>query len=763
MGQQETFSYDANGRQDRHVDFEGRTTDFVYDQLGRLDLKEFFAAGNDPDGTPDETVDYVYDKLGRQTDLTDARGPSSWDYDAVGRVTKVQSPEGIVNYVYDPVTGRRSHTWTGSDPLAPLSKTEYLYDVLGRLETVRLLTREGQAVSPPEETVYHYDILGNLVQTDLPNGVISDYHYDQLGRLELLEHFLDANGNESYDEGTDTLLGSFDYELLLDGRRAAVEETDDLGNVTFYDWEYDAAGRLVFEERYQANAPADSYAASYTYDLVGNRIKKETDNDAIAGIDETISYVYDPNDRLLTEYNDQADTTTVYEYGGPTNPHTEQTNKTVWQGTNTDPATGTEDSETTFVYNLQGRLEGAVIVDHQTGTTTITSYKYNDSGIRVEQRKQVDGGVEEVTTYLIDAYNATGYAQVLEEYVDAQLAKTYTLGHDVISQSDGTVYHLEYDAHGSTRALLDSAGAVVERYAYDGYGNAVGFDAASALTTILYSGEQFDVAIDQQYLRARYYDAAVGRFNRLDPFAGDQTHPLTFHEYAYVSGDPVGYIDPSGELAGLIGGLGSFLTGMYIRTLDVTARTLPALSAIAFQLQFLAHHVLTAIPRIEFYLTATVTSLAFLEGATEAWIRNNQTMPNAAGATPQENWARGTALEGRTPANLGGNFEAIDDFRHGHATSVKTHGVATQERLVAAIRKDLRAIDGIENRELRGTTNAGVFHRIRAGSIQSKGLLVGIPQNQAAWLTPAFRQQITNMAQRFKTVIRVVPVRNWRR
>ena len=576
MGQQETFSYDANGRQDRHVDFEGRTTDFVYDQLGRLDLKEFFAAGNDPDGTPDETVDYVYDKLGRQTDLTDARGPSSWDYDAVGRVTKVQSPEGIVNYVYDPVTGRRSHTWTGSDPLAPLSKTEYLYDVLGRLETVRLLTREGQAVSPPEETVYHYDILGNLVRTDLPNGVISVNQYDELGRLVELTHFgpEDGSGDPNSYEDND-VLGLFEYELFSDGRRAGVDETDDLGRVTQIDWFYDNLGRLT-GEAYDSHDDDLDFISEYRFDLVGNRLQKLTDDsptvaeldayltDRTFTPDETIGYDYDANDRLLEEELDTGadgtiDKTTVYEYGGPTNPHTEQTKKTVWQGTDTDPATGTKDSETTFGYNLQGRLASSTVDKTGSGgSVTNTSYTYNDSGIRTSQT--VDA---QTTEYVIDSNNLTGYAQVLEEHVAGQITRSYTIGHDLISQADdpATVYHFLYDGHGSTRALLDAAGAIVadQVFNYDAYGNAVGFNAATALTTILYCGEQFDIATDQLYLRTRYYDAAMGRLNRDDDFTGDPGAPQSLHKYVYAHADPINGIDPSGYLVLPVMTMSSFI------------------------------------------------------------------------------------------------------------------------------------------------------------------------------------------------------------
>jgi RHS repeat-associated protein len=94
--------------------------------------------------------------------------------------------------------------------------------------------------------------------------------------------------------------------------------------------------------------------------------------------------------------------------------------------------------------------------------------------------------------------------------------------------------------------LIDFVGAIVELYAFDAYGNAIGFDPSVALTEFLYSGEQFDSKIGQQYLRARYYDPATGRFNRLDPFFGNLNDPQSLHKYLYTHADPVNEIDPNG-------------------------------------------------------------------------------------------------------------------------------------------------------------------------------------------------------------------------
>ena len=67
------------------------------------------------------------------------------------------------------------------------------------------------------------------------------------------------------------------------------------------------------------------------------------------------------------------------------------------------------------------------------------------------------------------------------------------------------------------------------------------------LSSLGYSGEHFDAKAQQQYLRARFYNPSNGRFNRLDPFIGNNQDPQSLHKYAYVHGDPIGIMDPTGE------------------------------------------------------------------------------------------------------------------------------------------------------------------------------------------------------------------------
>jgi len=161
---------------------------------------------------------------------------------------------------------------------------------------------------------------------------------------------------------------------------------------------------------------------------------------------------------------------------------------------------------------------------------------------------------EKTIIYLIDAYNHTGYAQVLEEKdVSLAVTKSYTIGDDIISQTTGAgTEYLLCDGHGSTRQLSDSSGTLIpdESYSYDAYGVMLGGNPTSASpagTSMLYAGEQFDTSLQMYYNRARYYDQNIGRFNRMDPFAGSPQDPQSLHKYLYVHNNPVNGIDPTGK------------------------------------------------------------------------------------------------------------------------------------------------------------------------------------------------------------------------
>lgn|GEM_PF-5645457 len=122
----------------------------------------------------------------------------------------------------------------------------------------------------------------------------------------------------------------------------------------------------------------------------------------------------------------------------------------------------------------------------------------------------------------------------------------YLHGEDLISQNRaGKASYYHYDGLGSTRALTDSTGAVTDAYTYAAYGQVLE-QSGETENNYLYTGEQYDTALDSYYLRARYYSAASKRFLSMDSFAGVNENPVTLNKYLYGNVNPINYIDPTG-------------------------------------------------------------------------------------------------------------------------------------------------------------------------------------------------------------------------
>ena len=333
---------------------------------------------------------------------------------------------------------------------------------------------------------------------------------------------------------------------------------------------------------------------SYEYDLTGNRISLDRDKGNDGTTDEAITYSYDANDRLLEEVLDDLtaennDTTTTYGYD-----RTQQTSKVV-------TADGLSVSSQSFTYNLHGRMSEAVIDKYATDGTLESrersSYEYDMRSFRVGQQledwNEATGQFEfsSETEFLVSHRNMTGYAQTLRETTTNAdgLTKTidYTFGQDEIAQrvvtDDGhggatdETHIFGHDGHGSVRVLYDLAGSasglIEQIITYTSYGSVtavhgttgdvIGASEAAVITSLLYSGEAFDHTIQRGYNRARWYDPRSAQWNRLDPFVGNNQDPQSLHKYAYVHGNPVNGIDPTGKfvVTGLVAGIAIVSTG----------------------------------------------------------------------------------------------------------------------------------------------------------------------------------------------------------
>ena len=84
-------------------------------------------------------------------------------------------------------------------------------------------------------------------------------------------------------------------------------------------------------------------------------------------------------------------------------------------------------------------------------------------------------------------------------------------------------------------------------FVYDAYGTLIASDA-TAQTTYLYCGEQFDGDLGFYYLRA-YLNPNTGRFWTMDSYEGEQEDPPSLHKFGYCKANPANGTDASGRFS----------------------------------------------------------------------------------------------------------------------------------------------------------------------------------------------------------------------
>ena len=115
------------------------------------------------------------------------------------------------------------------------------------------------------------------------------------------------------------------------------------------------------------------------------------------------------------------------------------------------------------------------------------------------------------------------------------LSKTYVRGIGLIaSKSSNVSTYYFFNGHGDVVQFGNTV------YDYDAFGNERN-PSDSDTNSFRYCGEYWDSETETLYLRARYYDARIGRFATEDPIRDG----LNWYTYCY--GNPIFYHDPFGQ------------------------------------------------------------------------------------------------------------------------------------------------------------------------------------------------------------------------
>jgi RHS repeat-associated protein len=171
------------------------------------------------------------------------------------------------------------------------------------------------------------------------------------------------------------------------------------------------------------------------------------------------------------------------------------------------------------------------------------AWTYNGMGDRLSQTVGIT-----TTRYVLDPSTGSGQAPAAGlTQVLADGTNTYLYGNDRLAQYQGSMQYFGADGLGSVRQIYDASAQVVGSTRYDPYGNVMN-QSGTATSVFAFAGEQYDAGTGLEYLRARYYSSAQGRFTTRDVWEGDASLPMSYNEWNYVNGNPTGRTDPSGMM-----------------------------------------------------------------------------------------------------------------------------------------------------------------------------------------------------------------------
>jgi hypothetical protein len=346
----ESWEYDARGNLTRHE--QGYYTDNGSPRLEGVDSYEYDAKDkliretSEDEGSPDRIISYQYDVYGNLTrEERDGDGDGSpelistwqYQYDGDGRPTRGEldadndgAPNRIDSYQYDAsgnlveqaldfnVDGKPDMFWTWQydangnltlhkeerGPQRKLRTMEaWRYDASGNL-TLYERDENGDGIAEVSES-WQYDENGSPTR--------HEQDYDGDGTADEIDSWqyqygYDGNGNlawrERYDTGgTVTEIITYTYDA---GHQLAGEQrwTREVGREV-HDWQYDPAGKLVYERVDERADGTINQSVIYEYDSSGNLASQEEDADGDGTVDFNERYQYDGRGRVTQRYWDE--------------------------------------------------------------------------------------------------------------------------------------------------------------------------------------------------------------------------------------------------------------------------------------------------------------------------------------------------------------------------------------------------------------------------------------------------------------------------
>ncbi len=541
------YAYDTLGRMTsrHHPDAEGATL-YKYDDLGRMRFSQDARQRATGSSNASRKITYtVYDDFGRVTRVGEAaadfsrldpersypfeRDASSWrsrmTYDGGDLVAGGEIEGGGPNYAQGRLT--RAQENTDADAAAEVVH-RYAYDHLGN---VRVKQVEIEGLTGAKTATYTHDLAGRVTRLVYPDGAQARYAYDGAGRLARVG---DAKGN-TLAAYTHTAAGNIATHVVGQGAGDTTADGVVTGTYTYNPREW------VTDLNY-----AGTFRSELTYDLAGNVTRQEYSHGGAAS--KTADYAYDDLYRI-TGFDLTGGTSRDYAYdrsGNLTSVVTGSSRLTYnYSGTSTPnrlDSTAVAGATTTYAYNQNGwmtaRGDASLTYDYRGLTTGYGSARY----LMDPDRRRVKKTVGTATTYYLRSPGGSVLAEYTGQTQSARYVYAGTLR--IARVASGIKNYYLADHLGSTRSLIDEAGAVTAAYDYWPYGKILATSGTGA-THFRFTGHERDAESGLDYMLARSYAYDVGRFLRPDPM---QDARPWISPYSYVQNNPLIRVDPTGLL-----------------------------------------------------------------------------------------------------------------------------------------------------------------------------------------------------------------------
>ncbi|MEX5625820.1 RHS repeat-associated core domain-containing protein [Pseudomonas marginalis] len=591
------YRYDPSGRIQQRIDALGHKVRFSYDAYGRLqqlsnendeayrfewDVLDRLCAQTDLDGSYRvyhyNAVDDITGTDAHPTPAPEPRNTSEdgppplesddpirhrFSRDAVGRLLRKTTDDGVTDYAYDTSDNLLAITFTAHN--GEQQQLKFRYDVLGQLLSES---------SDTGELKYAYDALGNLETLTLPDQRQLNHLYYGSGHL----HQLNLNGRVICDFERDQL-----HDEVLRTQGSLLTRT-----------RYDRSGRLSQKALHYRNAAREELPLlqkNYQYDASDNLIiERLTQTQRRSGGDPRQSL---PDDGLLGRFIGQSHGKSVegnehYTYDATerlrdhrqSNPHNPELHRETY---NYDAAANLLSSgrmggyikhnrvhvfeDKRYRYDRFGRLsekrigshtvqrfrydaeQRLICVEQDQGWQRLRSeYRYDPLGRRIGKRVYRNEN-EQAQSDVQFVWQGLRLLQEVEHGFGSVYVYADPDSYEPLARIDGKpgiedIFYFHTNLAGLPEQLTDEAGLSVWHSEYEGWGKSRDEwhdQRVRREQNLRFQGQYLDRETGLHYNTFRFYDADVGRFTQPDPIG--LLGGLNLYQY---SPNPIGWIDPFG-------------------------------------------------------------------------------------------------------------------------------------------------------------------------------------------------------------------------